>query len=375
MRIDTRLTERLKKVSPSLTLAITSKARKLRSEGKDIVNFAAGEPDFDTPDVIKKAAIEAINAGFTKYTPTTGTPELKKLICAKFLKDNSLEYQPEQIVVSCGAKHSIFNALFALVNRGDEVLIPSPYWVSYPEMVRLCDGSPRLIPTQAEHSFKVTAKDLDKYSGLKSKVLILNSPSNPTGCVYEKPELEEIAQFCVKKKIFVISDEIYEKLVYDGLKFFSIASFGGGISELAITVNGLSKSYSMTGWRIGYLGGPPDVVEAISRVQDHTTSNPNSIAQKAAEAALNMPDDVMQAMLSEFAKTNAKLEIKIGVMGGKELDLDGIKALSSLPSREVLLSQVLSAMIAVPTSFVRTINEIPRSFVGVLNAIREQKEA
>jgi len=314
MRIDTRLAERLKKVSPSLTLAITSKANILKSEGKDIVNFAAGEPDFDTPEPVKTAAIEAIRAGFTKYTPTTGTLELKKLICAKFEKDNSLNYTPEQIVVSCGAKHSIFNAIFALLNRGEEVLIPSPYWVSYPEMVRLAEGVPRLIPAGEDNNFKVTAKELDKYSGPKTKILILNSPSNPTGCVYELAELKEIADLCVKKKIFVISDEIYEKVIYDGLKQVSIATLNSEINALAITVNGLSKSYSMTGWRIGYLGGPVDVVEAISKVQDHTTSNPNSIAQKAAVAALGMPDDTIKAMALEFAKRRDYCVTRISAM-------------------------------------------------------------
>ena len=302
MRIDIRLAERLKKINASSTLAITSKAKKLKSEGKDIVNFAAGEPDFDTPDFIKEAAIEAIKSGFTKYTPTTGTLELKKAICEKFKKDNSLSYEPNQIVVSCGAKHSIFNALFVLIDKGDEVLIPSPYWVSYPEMVNLCEGKPRFIKTSPENNFKLRIKDLEQNITAKTKVLILNSPSNPTGCVYSAQELKEIAGVCVREKIFVISDEIYEKLIYDNLKHVSIASFGEDIKGLTITVNGLSKSYSMTGWRIGYLGAAPDIAEAVSRLQDHTTSNPSSISQKAAVAALSAGDGFIIQMCDEFAR-------------------------------------------------------------------------
>jgi len=302
MRIDTKLAERLKKINPSSTLAITSKAKKLKSEGKDIVNFAAGEPDFDTPDFIKEAAIAAIKSGFTKYTPTTGIPELKKLIADKFQRDNSLNYNPDQIVVSCGAKHSIFNALLVLVNRGDDVLIPSPYWVSYPEMVNLCEGIPRFIKTEAENNFKITIKDLERNISPRTKLLILNSPGNPTGCVYTLEELKEIAKVLSRKKIFVISDEIYEKLIYDNLKHISIASLGQDIYNLTITVNGLSKSYSMTGWRIGYLGGPLDIVDAISKLQDHSTSNPASISQKAAVAALSAADDFSQNICQEFKK-------------------------------------------------------------------------
>ncbi len=295
-----RLSARLKKINPSSTLAITSKVKKLKSEGKDVVNLASGEPDFDTPDFIKEAAIEAIRSGFTKYTPTTGIPELKKLICEKFKKDNSLEYSPNQIVVSCGAKHSIFNALLVLVNRQDEVLIPSPYWVSYPEMVNLCEGTPRFIKTLPENNFKITAKVLEKHINSKTKVIILNSPSNPTGCVYSLDELKEIAKICVAKKIFVISDEIYEKLIYDGLKHVSIACINKDIYELTITVNGLSKSYAMTGWRIGYLAAPADIVDAISNLQDHSTSNPTSISQKAAQAALTAADDFSKKICQEF---------------------------------------------------------------------------
>jgi len=302
MRIDIRLSERLKKINPSSTLTITTKAKKLKSDGKDVINFAAGEPDFDTPDFIKDAAIEAIRTGFTKYTPTTGTFELKKAISEKFKKDNSLDYNPDQIVVSCGAKHSIFNTLFVLINRGDEVLIPSPYWVSYPEMVNLCEGKPCFIKTLPENNFKLTVEDLQKYITLKTKLLILNSPSNPTGCVYGLDELRDIARVCVAKKIFVISDEVYEKLIYDNLKHISIASLDKDIHSLTITVNGLSKSFSMTGWRIGYLAGPLDIVEAISRLQDHSTSNPTSISQKAAAAALNASDDFSKNMNCEFQK-------------------------------------------------------------------------
>lgn len=302
MRIDTRLAERLKKINPSSTLAITAKAKKLKAEGHDIVNFGAGEPDFDTPDFIKEAAIDAIRSGFTKYTPTTGTPELKKLICDKFKRDNGLDYAPSQVVVSCGAKHSIFNAITVLVNREEDVLLASPYWVSYPEMINLCEATPRFIHTFPEDDFKITPKELKKHITPKTKLLILNSPSNPTGCVYSLQELKEIAAICVEKKIFVLSDEIYEKIIFDNLKHISIASLGKDIFALTITVNGLSKSHSMTGWRIGYLAGPQDIIDSISKLQDHTTSNPCSIAQKAAEAALKAPDDFSTKLCREFQK-------------------------------------------------------------------------
>ena len=318
MKIDTRLAERLKKINPSPTLAITSKAKKLKSEGKDIVNFSAGEPDFDTPDFIKDAAIEAIKSGFTKYTPTTGIPELKKLICQKFKKDNSLEYAPDQVIVSNGAKQSIYNALMVLLNRGDEVLIPLPYWVSYPEMVNLCQATPRFIKTTAANNFKISVADLTKHITAKTKVLILNSPANPTGLVYNRTELEAIAKICVGENIFVISDEIYEKITFDGLKHESIASFNKDIYNLTITVNGLSKSHSMTGWRIGYLGCPGDVACAISNLQDHCTSNPNSIAQKAAVAALSAPEDFTHKLCQEFEKRRNYLAAR----------LKGISALS-----------------------------------------------
>lgn len=302
MRTNQGLAKRIENLNPSTTLAITSKAKKLKSEGKDIVNFAAGEPDFDTPDFIKDAGIEAIKSGFTKYTATTGIPELKKLISEKFKKDNSLDYRPEQIVVSCGAKQSIFNALLALLNHGDEALIPCPYWVSYPEMVNICEAKPRFIETLPKNNFKIKANDLKEHIRPQTKLLILNSPSNPAGCVYNYAELEEIARVCVEKNIFVVSDEIYEKLIYDELKHISIASLNKDIYGLTVTVNGVSKSFAMTGWRIGYLGAPQVIVEAITKLQDHSTSNPASISQKAALAALGAPADFSKKICQEFQK-------------------------------------------------------------------------
>ncbi|MDD5281902.1 MAG: pyridoxal phosphate-dependent aminotransferase [Candidatus Omnitrophica bacterium] len=315
MKIDTRLAERLKKINPSSTLAITSKAKKLKSEGKDIVTFAAGEPDFDTPDFIKNAAVEALKSGFTKYTPTTGIPELKKIICQKFKRENSLAYAPDQVIVSNGAKHSIYNALMVLLNKDDEVLIPLPYWVSYPEMVNLCEATPRFIKTTAANNFKITVADLKRCITPKTKVLIINSPSNPAGAVYGRFELEEIAKICVSKNIFVISDEIYEKIIFDGVKHESIASFNKDIYDLTITVNGLSKSYSMTGWRIGYLAAPSDVANAISNLQDHSTSNPNSIAQKAAVAALSAPEDFTLNLCQEFQRRRDYLAGRLSEIG------------------------------------------------------------
>ncbi len=299
---DVRLAGRLRDIKPSSTLAITSKARKLKTEGKDVVVLAAGEPDFDTPDFIKQAAIEALKGGFTKYTPTAGTAELKKLICAKFKNDNGLDYALNQVVVSCGAKHSIYNALFVLVDKGDEVLIPAPYWVSYPQMVRVCEGVCRFIPSDPQTNFKISVAQLKAQITNRTKVLILNSPSNPCGTVYDRSQLEEIAWICVKHNIYVISDEIYEKIIFDGLGHYSIAAFNKDIYNLTVTVNGLSKSHSMTGWRIGYLGARQEIIEAISRFQDHSTSNPNSIAQKAAEAALAAGDDFSLSMCREFQK-------------------------------------------------------------------------
>jgi len=293
---------RIKDIIGSTTLAITAKVNELKANGHDVVNFAAGEPDFDTPKSIKAAAIAAIEKGFTKYTPTAGTQELRETIAAKFKKDNHLDYKPSQVVVSCGAKHSIFNIIQVLADEGEEVLIPAPYWVSYPEMVKAAGAVPRFIPTTSQAGFKITPADLRRYAGSKTKILILNSPSNPTGMLYSRKELEPIAEFCVKNNIFVISDEIYEKLIYDTNEYISIGALGRDIFDLTITVNGVSKAYAMTGWRIGYAAGREDVMEYVKKFQDHATSNPASISQAAAVQALREPEEGIRAMREEFRK-------------------------------------------------------------------------
>ena len=297
-----KINRRIKDIVGSTTLAITAKAKELKAQGFDIVNFAAGEPDFDTPDSIKKAAVEAIQKGFTKYTPSAGTIELRKAIAEKFNKENHLKYNPSQIVVSCGAKHSIFNTIQVMADQGDEVLIPAPYWVSYPEMVKIAGAVSRFIPTTIQSQFKITADQLKERITSKTRILIMNSPSNPTGMVYSKKELEPIAEICVKHGILVISDEIYEKLIYDTSDFISIASLGKDIFDLTVTVNGVSKAYAMTGWRIGYCAGPPEIMDYISKFQDHSTSNPASISQEAALAALGESQESIAAMREEFKK-------------------------------------------------------------------------
>ncbi len=287
-------------ISPSPTMAIDSKAKEMQSQGLDVIGFGAGEPDFDTPSLIRDEAIRAINEGHTRYTPAAGTLELREAICSKLLTDNGLSYKPSQVVVSNGAKHSLNNVLAALLNPGDEVLIPAPYWVSYPEMVRLNDGIPVTVETEPTNNLKATVDDLRKSLSSKSKALILNSPSNPTGQVYSIEELKAIADFCTEKKLFVISDEIYEKLIYSQDKHFSIAAFNEKIKDLTIVVNGVSKSYAMTGWRIGYTASSTEIASVMANIQSHTASNPNSIAQKAAVAALKGPKDSIEEMRRAF---------------------------------------------------------------------------
>ncbi|MGI6319283.1 MAG: pyridoxal phosphate-dependent aminotransferase [Dethiobacteria bacterium] len=289
-------------ITPSPTLSIDAQAKRMKSEGKDIIGFGAGEPDFDTPAHIKEAAIKAIKENFTRYTPASGIPELKEAISEKIYKESSLTYKPEQIVVSNGAKHSLNNVLAALLNDGDEVIIPSPYWVSYPELVKLNGGTPVIVDTKQEYNYKLKGPELEKNLSPRTKALILNSPSNPTGQVYTRNELEVIASLAVRYNFYIISDEVYEKLVYDGKEHITIASLGEDIQNLTIIVNGVSKTYAMTGWRIGYTASEPELAAAMAGIQSHTTSNPNSIAQKAACAALSGPQECVEEMRKEFEK-------------------------------------------------------------------------
>lgn len=308
--------KKFESISPSPTLAIDSKFKEMKASGLNVVGFGAGEPDFDTPLHIKQAAIDAINAGKTKYTPASGTLELKKAICAKFKRDNGLSYETSDIVVSNGAKHSLINAFGAILNPGDEVIVPAPYWVSYPEMIKYNDGVPVILYTKEEDGFKFTAEALAAVINSKTRALVLNSPSNPTGMVYSEEELREIADVCIKHDLYIISDEIYEHLVYGGAKHVSVASFSEEIKDRTIIINGLSKTYAMTGWRIGYTASNSKLAKLMSNVQSHTTSNPNSIAQEAAVAALNGPTDELEKMIAEFDKRRQYMVERINKIEG-----------------------------------------------------------
>ena len=294
------LSEKAQKVKPSSTLAITAKAKELKASGIDVVGFGAGEPDFDTPDNIKAEAINAINSGFTKYTPAAGTVELRQAVCDKFKRFNHLDYTPDQIVISNGGKHSLSNVFFAILNPGDEVIIPSPFWLTYPEIVKFADGVPVFVTGTKENHYKVTAKMIEEKITDKTKALILNTPSNPTGMVYSKEELQEIADLAVKYNFYVVSDEMYENLTYDGTEHISIASLSPEIYERTITVCGLAKGYAMTGWRIGYTGSSKAIAKLMGGIQSHQTSNPNSIAQKAAVEALNGTQETIGVMVKAF---------------------------------------------------------------------------
>lgn len=294
------LSKKAQAVKPSSTLAITAKAKELKAQGKDVVGFVAGEPDFNTPENINKAAIEAINNGFTKYTPASGIEELKKAICTKFASFNKLQYQPNQIVISNGGKHSLTNIFTAILNPEDEVIIPAPFWLSYPEIVKLAGGVPVVVRCDKTQNYKLTAKQLEEACTDKTKAVILNTPNNPTGLVYSREELQAIANVVVEKDIYVIADEMYENLIYGADEHVSIGSLGEEIYKRTITCSGVAKGYAMTGWRIGYTGSSVEIAKLMGSIQSHQTSNPNSIAQKATVEALLGPQETVDVMKDEF---------------------------------------------------------------------------
>ena len=290
------ISDALNRIQPSATIAISNKAMALKAEGRDIIGLAAGEPDFDTPDNIKEAAIAAIRAGKTKYTPVDGIPELKKAICAKFKRENGLDYKPSQVSVGTGGKQVLFNALMATVNPGDEVIVPAPYWVSYPDIVMLAGGKPVFVDCKLEHGFKLQAAALERAITPKTKWLILNSPSNPSGAAYARAELKAVTDVLIRHPhVWLLTDDMYEHLVYDDFKFFTPAQVEPRLYERTLTMNGVSKAYCMTGWRIGYGAGPEVLIKAMAKLQSQSTSNPSSIAQWAAVEALNGPQDFIAA--------------------------------------------------------------------------------
>ncbi|WBW97093.1 pyridoxal phosphate-dependent aminotransferase [Oceanirhabdus sp. W0125-5] len=374
-------------IAPSITLAITAKAKKMIADGENVISFGAGEPDFKTPENIRKAAIEAIESGRTGYTAAAGLPKLKEAICEKLKKDNDLDYTPENIVVSNGAKHSLCNTFQAICNPGDEVIIPVPYWVSYPELVKLADATPVFVETLEENDFKYTKESLLAAINEKTKAILLNSPNNPTGTVYTEEELKEIAEIAVEKNIYIISDEIYEKLIYDG-KHVSIASFGERIKDLTIVINGMSKGYAMTGWRIGYVAANKKIAKIMTNIQSHATSNPNTIAQYASIEGLTGSQESINEMVKAFAeRRNYMVEkinsisnlscrkpkgafyvmINISELFGKEFN--GVKITNSMELAEYLLNTVKVAVI--PGAAFGSDNYIRLSYATSLENIKE----
>lgn len=314
--MEIKISEKISKIAPSMTLAIDAKLKQMVADGIKVYGFGAGEPDFDTPKYIRDAAIEAINKGVTRYTAAAGTLELRKAICGKLLRENNLSYEPTQIIASSGAKHSLSNTFAAILNPGDEVIVPVPYWVSYTEIIKLNDGVPVLVPTKKENNFKMTREELEKAITSKTKAILLTTPNNPTGAIYSEQELRDIAEVAVEKNLFVVSDEIYERLVYGGRKHVSIASFGEDIKELTIVINGMSKAYAMTGWRLGYAAGSEKLIKAMSSVQSHAVSHPSSITQYASTAALNGPQDDLHKMVAEFEKRSIFMFERVNTIEG-----------------------------------------------------------
>jgi len=311
-----KIARRAAALSPSLTLAIDSKAKAMKAAGEDVVGFGAGEPDFDTPQHIKDACAAALAAGFTKYTPSSGIPELREAIAAKFQRENGLTYKPSQIIVSCGGKHSCFNVILATCEEGDEVIIPAPYWLSYPEMVKLAGATPVILTTSDQTEFKVTPEQLRAAITPRTRLFILNSPSNPTGSVYTPAEIKALGDICVERDILIMSDEIYEHLTYDGAEVKSVATFSPAHQAHTIIVHGFAKAWSMTGWRLGFLAAPEPIAKAIDALQSHSTSNPTSFAQKGAVAALNGSQEHLKGWLTEYAKRRTRAWEMLNAMPG-----------------------------------------------------------
>ena len=318
------ISDSLKKIKPSPTIAVTQKARELKAAGKDVIGLGAGEPDFDTPDNIKQAAIKAINAGDTKYTAVDGTPALKKAIVEKFKKENNLDYTTDQITVGAGGKHVIYNAMMATLNEGDEVIVPAPYWVSYPDMVLLAGGKPVIMECDEKQGFKINPIDLEKFITPKTKWIILNSPSNPTGACYSEQDIKAIAAILEKHNhVYILSDDIYEHVTYEGFKFFTIAQIES-LKDRVLTMNGVSKAYSMTGWRIGYAAGPKDIVKAIAKIQSQSTTNPSSISQAASVEALSGTQDFIKKRADSFQERRDFVVNALNAIDGIEcLNPDG----------------------------------------------------
>lgn len=311
-----QLSKKAGNISPSITLSITAKANELKKQGVDVVSFGAGEPDFNTPENIINAAIKAMKDGKTKYTPAGGILELKETICKKFKKDNNLDYKPSQITISTGAKQCLANAFMAILNPGDEVLIPIPYWVSYPELVKLADGVPVFVETKKENNYKYTVEDLEKAVTDKTKAILINSPNNPTGTIYHEDELLKIADFAKKHNLLIVSDEIYEKLIYDGKKHVSIASLNEDAFNRTLVINGVSKTYAMTGWRLGYIAASEEITKIMTSIQSHMTSNVNTITQYATIEALNGPVEELKNMVSEFENRRNFMVDKLSKISG-----------------------------------------------------------
>ena len=310
------VSQRAQKLVPSATLVISNKARQMKAEGKDVLSFAAGEPDFDTPEHIKAAAVQAIREGFTKYTANAGIPELRDAVVTKLKRDNGLSYTREQVLISCGGKHSLYNVFQALLDPGDEVIIPAPYWVSFPEQVKLCEAVPVAANTSEQDGFRVNRQVIEPLVTPRTKILVLNSPSNPTGAALSRDELAGVAALAIERGFWVLADETYEALVYDGYQHVSIASLSDAAYARTILVNSLSKAYAMTGWRVGYAAGPKDIIKAMDGLQSQMTSNPTSVAQRAAVVALTGPQEPTQKMRDEFAKRRRFVVDRLNQMPG-----------------------------------------------------------